>query len=385
VPSVVAAVPELPVTHNGKRSERAARDAVNGQRIANETALRNPACLPAIRLAAGTAEQRVDPKPLSANGFAEPPQGDAPPPSEALSRMWCEILGVPDARPEDNFVDLGGTSREIVRLLRRVKIDLAADVPLVDFVEEPTLQRLARISAAARTTETPQIRLLRPGVGRPIFLACDMFGQFNEKHELVQALATERPIYGLHPPLVDDHGRRRAIADLTVDVAALVLAVQPVGPFTLTGYSFGGLLAYETACRLTAQGHPVAFVGLIDVVPPTASLSPGTVRARRWAARLRLGEWLRQRLERRALSRSGEWEALMEVRGTYDAHVLSHYYGAVTYYLAERTPPLVGNALDAWRQAAPHLLVTKVPAGHDDMLAQPHVLELAARMSTTLH
>ena len=75
----------------------------------------------------------------------------------------------------------------------------------------------------------------------------------------------------------------------------------------------------------------------------------------------------------------------MEVRETYDAHVLSSYSGAVTYYLAERTPPLVGNALAAWRRAAPHLLVTKVPAGHDDMLAQPHVRVLADRLSTTLH
>ena len=372
VPSVVAAVPELPITHNGKRSERAARDAVNGERIANETALRNPACLAAIHLAVGTAEQRADP-----HDRADPP--------EALSRMWCEVLGVPDARPEDNFLDLGGTSREIVRLLRRVKLDLAADVPLVDFVEEPTLQRLARISAAARTTEAPQIRLLRPGTGRPIFLACDMFGQFNEMHELIQALDVERPVYGLQPSLVDDQGRRRTIADLTADVTALVLAVQPLGPFSLTGYSFGGLVAYETACRLTAGGHPVAFVGLIDVVPPTASLTPGTAMARRWAARLRVREWLRQRWDRRSLSRSGEWEALMEVRGTYDGHALSSYSGAVTYYLAERTPPLVGNALDAWRQAVPHLLVTKVPAGHDDMLAQPHVQELAARLSTTLH
>ena len=265
---------------------------------------RNPACLPAIRVAVGTAEQRVDP-----HGLADPsaPKPVAvPPPPDALNRMWCEILGIPDARPEDNFLDLGGTSREIVRLLRRVKLDLAADVPLDAFLADPTLRGLAHISAAARTMESPQIRLLRPGAGRPIFLACDMFGQFNEKYELVQALDTQRPIYGLHPPLVDDQGRRRAIADLTVDVAGLVLAAQPVGPFTLTGYSFGGLLAYETACRLAAQGHRVAFVGLIDVVPPTASLTPCTARARRWAARLRVREWLRQRRDRRALSRSGE-------------------------------------------------------------------------------
>ena len=97
VPSVLAAVPELPITHNGKRSERAARDAVNGERIANEAALRNPACLPAIRLAAGTAEQRADrhdpaepssPKPVAAAGIDEPrPEEDYPPPPQALSRI----------------------------------------------------------------------------------------------------------------------------------------------------------------------------------------------------------------------------------------------------------------------------------------------------------
>ena len=387
VPSVVAAVPELPVTHNGKRSERAARDAVNGEPLANETALRNPACLAAIRRAVGAAEQRAhphDPADLSAPKLV----GDDPSPPEALSRMWCEILGVPGARPEDNFLDLGGESRRIVRLLRRVRLELAADVPIVAFWEDPTLRGLARASAAARTAETPQIRLLRPGTGRPIFLACDMFGQFNELHALVQALDTRRPVYGLQPTLVDSQGRRRTIADLTGDAVALVLDVEPSGPFSLIGYSFGGLLVYEMACRLTAEGRPVAFVGLIDVVPPTASLTPGRAMARRWAVRLSAlatGEWFRQRWNRRSLNRSGEWAALMEVRGTYDAHALSRYSGPVTYYLAERTPPIIGNALAAWRQVAPQLLVTEVPGDHDDLLAQPNVLELAARVSATLH
>jgi acetoacetyl-CoA synthetase len=394
VPSVVAAVPELPITHNGKWSERAARDAVNGERIANEAALRNPACLPAIRSAVGTAEQRDPadksaPKPVAAAGIDEPrPEEDDPPPPEALSRMWCEILGVPDARPEDNFLDLGGTSRDIVLLLRRLKLDLATDVPTAAFFEDPTLRGLARTSAAARTAESPQIRLLRPGTGRPIFLGCDMFGQFNELYELVQALDAQRPVYGLQPSLFDDQGRRRTIADLTADATASVLAVQPEGPYSLTGFSFGGLLAYETACRLNAGGHPVAFVGLIDVRPPAASLTPGKAMALRWASRLFAlspREWLRERWRRGSLRRSREWPATLEAAETYDSHTLNPYSGAVTYYLAERTPPIVGNALAAWRRAAPHLLVTKVPSDHGHMVAQPHVLELAARLSTTLH
>jgi acetoacetyl-CoA synthetase len=49
VPAVMVAVEDLPATHNGKMSERAARDAVNGKIPANLAALRNPACLEALR------------------------------------------------------------------------------------------------------------------------------------------------------------------------------------------------------------------------------------------------------------------------------------------------------------------------------------------------
>ena len=54
MPALVVAVPDLPLTHNGKRSERAARDAVNGDPVVNAAALRNPGCLDAIRAAVQT-------------------------------------------------------------------------------------------------------------------------------------------------------------------------------------------------------------------------------------------------------------------------------------------------------------------------------------------
>lgn len=49
VPSVIAQVAELPTTHSNKRSERAARDAANGDPVTNAGALKNPASLDAIR------------------------------------------------------------------------------------------------------------------------------------------------------------------------------------------------------------------------------------------------------------------------------------------------------------------------------------------------
>jgi acetoacetyl-CoA synthetase len=49
VPAVIAQVAELPTTHSNKRSERAARDAANGDPVKNAGALRNPASLEVIR------------------------------------------------------------------------------------------------------------------------------------------------------------------------------------------------------------------------------------------------------------------------------------------------------------------------------------------------
>lgn len=48
VPSVVVKIPALPRTHNGKLSERAARDAVNGVKVGNLSALANPETLQQI-------------------------------------------------------------------------------------------------------------------------------------------------------------------------------------------------------------------------------------------------------------------------------------------------------------------------------------------------
>jgi thioesterase domain-containing protein len=43
---------------------------------------------------------------------------------------------------------------------------------------------------------------------------------------------------------------------------------QPEGPYFLCGYSFGGLVAFEMARRLSHRGDDVAFVGLIATLPP---------------------------------------------------------------------------------------------------------------------
>src|SRR5205823_2243155 len=55
-------------------------------------------------------------------------------------------------------------------------------------------------------------------------------------------------------------------------VAALQ-AVQPVGPYLLGGWSFGGVVAFEMAQQLHAQGQTVALLALLDSWAPTPGLT----------------------------------------------------------------------------------------------------------------
>ncbi|MCW0212429.1 MAG: acetoacetate--CoA ligase [Pseudonocardia sp.] len=385
VPSRIVAVPDLPVTHNGKRSERAARDAVNGDAVANEAALRNPGCLAEIRTAVlGDVAATAGPD--------SPALADADD-LRLVGLIWQDVLGLSGVEPEDDFFDFGGTSRATMDLLRRVKAELGADVPIQEFMRRPTVLGLAAAATAARTTARQGVPLLRAGVGRPLHFVADAWGQLNSFHTLIARLDTERPVYGLNPPTDQAGGDKRPVADVVAEAVTLLRATQPEGPYSLAGFSYGGLVAYEMACRLRAEGADVTYVGLIDVFPPVGALTPAEWRARRWAGRLatlrsdqaltKAGRHLR-RFTGRSVEIPPDEEDFAETFEAFNAHTLSPYDGMVVYYAAAIGLPVVGNQLAAWRRAAPHLVVTEVPGDHDVILAEPNVSVLAARISATL-
>jgi len=394
VPSLVAAVPELPLTHNGKRSERAARDALNGDPVANITALRNPDCLVAIQAAAAAPDVPLVEAPARADAKTE-----AAAVLDGARRPWCEVLDVREAEPEDHFFDLGGTSRQVMSLLRRVKLDLGVDVPLHEFLADPTLRGLAAAADRSRSAGTTDVPLLRAGIGRPVFVLADAWGQLNSYAALVEHLDTARPVHGIQVPL-EHEGRRRTIPEVARDAVTRLRSVQSSGPYSLLGYSFGGLVAYEVATLLRAAGEEISYLGLIDVRPPLPALTPWEASARRWVGRTQtlFSSEGPAALARRLRLPAGHGSMAPEAeffQGSYETANSwrpSPYAGPVFYYLAENRPPLVGNLLAAWRRLAPHLLVTEVPGHHGDHDDErPSVLSaqfaglLAARISATLH
>jgi len=149
VPARIAQVEELPVTHSGKRSEAAARDAVNGRPVRNRDALRNPhsldaiarapalsASAPAVRSEAtddAHADVRLD--------HQEVEQRDAL--ERKLQRIFERLLGGAPIGRHESFFDLGGSSLSALRLLSEIRAQTRYDLPLYALFRAPTIAGIA--------------------------------------------------------------------------------------------------------------------------------------------------------------------------------------------------------------------------------------------------
>ncbi|MBL0421513.1 acetoacetate--CoA ligase [Ramlibacter sp. AW1] len=254
VPDRIIDVPQLPVTHNGKVSEAAARAAASGLPLQNLSALRNPECLEAIR--------------------EHPGLRDAPPAAELaqgedllaqLQSVWRQLLGM-DVGLEDDFFELGGNSLLAARMMREIQKLTGRSLPLGTLMCAPTVAKLASIlSQDTPAAASSMLVRMREGEGRPIFMAHGMNGTTMDCWPLVRALQTGRPVWAFQARGLDgEQAPHERVEEMAQAYIELMRSIQPEGPYALTGFSFGGLVAYEMAQQLIAQGEKIELLFLID-------------------------------------------------------------------------------------------------------------------------
>ena len=399
VPELVVQVDELPTTHSGKRSERAARDAVDGLPAGNVEALRNPGSLDQIRRAVAETEQRL-------SALAQAPEDAAEQPTEArLRAIWESVLGVASLGPDDNFFDVGGSSLAAVRVFELIYERLGVDLPLSTLLHAPTTNALAALIDGPDELRVPSIVPLAPGAGgRPLFMLPGWHGDVLRLRALALRLATDRPIHGVQGGLVDPTlPPERRVEKLAERYLQAIRSVQPTGPYALVGHSFGGFLAFDIARRLDALGEQVELLGLIDTAVHHRWLSPLDrasfliMRPIRYARTMLRSPWTElPRYLRKVAARAGLGEPdpsvpplIRERIATgwegWAAYRPRPYAGAVTLFRAEYRDGGISDALTIWREVAQGgLTVEHVPGGHDDALVEPNVDVLAERLSVQL-
>lgn len=187
-----------------------------------------------------------------------------------IAELWATMLDLPvHPGPTDDFFTLGGDSLMAVRMLASVHDRLGTRVSPREFLPEPTPSGLAKAMAQQPPLPTEEsIFELRAGTGRPIFLLHPSGGDILCYVELARNLETTRPVIAIADPGLDGHPMPRTIPEMVETYRTMISSIQPDGPWTVGGWSMGGTMAHELACRIRDHGGDVDAVLMLDSNAP---------------------------------------------------------------------------------------------------------------------
>ena len=197
---------------------------------------------------------------------------------ETLCRLWQDVLRRDRVGIHDNFFKIGGHSLLAVQLTSRVRSAFAIEMPLSVLFATPTVARMAKHIAAANGHEGPRssqvlVSIQSQGSRVPFFCVHAVGGQVISYAEFSQELGFEQPFYGLQSPPANFSPE----SDISIEQMATlynreIRSVQPVGPYLLSGWSMGGLVAWEMAQQLMKEGETMGLLALMDTTPPSGYL-----------------------------------------------------------------------------------------------------------------
>jgi amino acid adenylation domain-containing protein len=188
-----------------------------------------------------------------------------------LRTIWADVLGLKASAigTEDNFFELGGHSLGATRVVSLVRHSFGVDLPVREIFQKPTIKALAAHLPTQETGHVGPAVELKPGRGKPIFLVHEFEGLAMAYQGLVEKMRTDRPIFAFQcPGLGGECEPITSIPELAKTYLKALLEVQPKGPYTLGGWSMGGLIALEMAQLLHQQEQQVARLILIDTYAP---------------------------------------------------------------------------------------------------------------------
>jgi len=386
---------------------------------------------------------QVENQPLSLNGTFDDklhsPQSEASTVAEAyvaprdemeqhLAPIWAKVLNAQKIGIHDNFFQLGGHSLLAVRLMNEVEKLCKVRLPLATLLQAPTIATMADVLRTENSA--PSWSSLVPihpdGSKPPLFLMHSHGGNTLEYHALGRLLGEDQPVFALQARGLDGHIRVGAsIEEMASAYVNEIRSFQPQGPYFLSGFCFGGLLAIEAAYQLKNAGQNVPLLVLIQASHPRAMNFKADVHApqRFWyraKKRVKLelenfmhrgapyfGDRFRYTLEHlgaKAAFGLGWIDAtrnpdLSRQRQHYiiEALGIEHSKAAIKYeppvydgdvILFRAKEQLLGLDSDeylGWKETLQgNVKIIEIPGHQQNLLAHPHVSELAAQLTKSM-
>ena len=332
---------------------------------------------------------------------------------EQLVKLWSKILQAKAISVTDNFFELGGDSLLAARLFAHIHNRFGKNLPLATLFSSPTIEQLANVlrESEAGAAWSSLVSIQPHGSKPPLFCIHAAGANVLIYRPMSRHLGDDQPVYALQAQGLDgQQPPLRCIEEMAKKYVKEIRAFQPDGPYYLLGASFGGLVAFEMAQQLLAQGQKVAFLGMLNTNCPVYSFTKrlgchwGHLKERGLATySADLMGSVKRRLK---LSTSVNGIAATEVRNLVPeqaddalmqtvAAILEaeqnyvprnkSYPGKVTLFWAKDAPEDFEDNRAAWRKiAAGGCEIHLVPGTHTKMREEPHVQKLVEKLRPCL-
>jgi len=219
--------------------------------------------MPATRAAIRRATVRELHRAAGGSGLFVAPRNEM---EARLVKLWERVLGLKEISITSDFFDLGGHSLLAVSLLAQIERTFGRKVSLAMFLQSPTIQGLARsFNEESSMQRHSRVVAIQPeGSRTPLFLIDA--GPFFRP--LAHRLGNDQPLFGLLLPDLAELSEQFTVKELVSYLIADLRGVRPHGPYYLGGWPHAGVLAYDLARSLKAQGEEVALLVLFDTCSP---------------------------------------------------------------------------------------------------------------------
>jgi amino acid adenylation domain-containing protein len=185
----------------------------------------------------------------------------------SLYQIWKSLLLAPQIGIRDNFFNVGGTSIAAIKMAHKIGQTFAVDVPIRVVLGHPTIEALAGWLRAGASPAGAQSNLIafRGGEGtRNVVCIHPAGGTAFCYLSLAKVLPEAVGVYGVQSPGLNPGEATEPSVEAMAEAYLRLIEPLIAQPLVLTGLSFGGLVAYEMAKRLTAAGHRQVTLVLLD-------------------------------------------------------------------------------------------------------------------------
>ena len=212
-----------------------------------------------------------------------------------VGAIFEDILGISGVGIHDNFFKLGGDSLLAVMTVAQINKSFGSHLTPSALAEWMTVEKIVAEIEREKNLETDSRKKLPFCIVElnkgdeainPLFLFHPVGGTVYFYRDLVEQLNENQPVYGLQSQQLDGKSPPlKTVEEMVERFIVSIKEIQPVGPYSIGGSSFGGTLAFEAAHQLTNAGEKINLLILIDTP------GPGSMPLRKLNTKLEIVEY----------------------------------------------------------------------------------------------